>query len=218
MGTNGVTFGARFKGQQKAGLHSRWHVGRGIKKPDCIYCFPEGPPPVAETERIPKALTDTYEIRLWKDRVMELASVNCAPEVACKIMEMPLVMFVAHVQEHFKMPWVELQHQSKLQTLVELQVRAIKELKQGRDKVILMLDRRGLMPNLGEMRDQAHGEGDEDPRKWSDAELTEKLKAALQKRVPGWQLSPTLSIEDPKPGDGLVIGKRTAHERDEYDR
>jgi hypothetical protein len=218
MGCNSVTFGARFKGQQKAGLHSRWHVGRGIKKPDCLYCFPEGPPPVAETERIPQALTDTYEITLWKQRVLELAAVACPPEVACKILGLPIVMFVAHVQQHFKTSWVELTQQAKMQTLVELQVQAIKQVSKGRDKLILLLDKQGLMPALGEFKAQAKGEGDFDPSKLSDAELTNRLKAALQKRVPGWQLSPTLSIEDPKPGDGLTVGRRQSHGRDEYDR
>ncbi|MGB6735966.1 MAG: hypothetical protein WBE55_09350 [Candidatus Sulfotelmatobacter sp.] len=175
------------------------------------------PEPVTVEPTVQEVKQRSYEDQLFCDRVREIASTGCPVEVAAKVLDLDIRVFTGLVETHFRKSWITLQQEAKLTTLVQLQVEALKQVAKGRDKLILLLDKHGLCPQFGQMREQAKGEGDFDPAHLSDAELTERLKAALQKRVPGWQLSPTLSIEEPKPGDGLVIGTRQSHGRDEYD-
>lgn len=201
-------------------LHKRWHTKRGQVNPDCKFCLLEQSAKVEEVLTTPTAQEvkqRSYDDQLWCDRVLELAAVGCAVDVAARIMGHDIQLFMGLVEIHFHKSWVTIQQESRLATLVGLQVAAIKDVARGKDKLLLVLDKHGLLPQLGELKAQARGELESMGTLPKDlADRVHEMLETLKERKP-YTPSATLSLEDPKPGEGIMVGTRKSHEQDEYD-
>jgi hypothetical protein len=176
------------------------------------------PEPVTVEPTVQEVKQRSYEDQIFCDRVREIASTGCPVEVAAKVLDLDIRVFTGLVETHFKKSWITLQQEAKLTTLVELQIQAIKQVGKGRDKLLLLLDKHGLCPQFGQMREQAKGELDSTSMLPKDlADRVREMLETLKERKP-YPSTATLSLEDPKPGDGLIVGTRQSHGRDEYDR
>jgi hypothetical protein len=172
---------------------------------------------VLTTPTVQEVKQKSYDDQLFCDRVKELAAVGCPVETAARVLDMDVRVFAGLVENHFQKSWITLQQECRLTTLVDLQVEAVKQVRKGRDKLILVLDKHGLMPQLGELREQARGELDSTSMLPKDlADRVREMLVTLKERKP-YTSTATLSLEEPGPNDGLIVGKRTSHEQDEYD-
>jgi hypothetical protein len=114
-------------------------------------------------------------------------------------MGMPLQFFVGQVQAEFGKSWLELQETSRYKVLIDLQVGSIAAARKGSWKPLLMLESQGLMPSFGKTREESHQGYADSVTNVSDAELTERLRAALLKREPFAKLHDTITLRDPTP-------------------
>ncbi len=203
-----------------AAAHSRFHVNMSRQKVGCKLCYPpDGKPaePIVVEPTAQEVKQRSYDDQLWCDRVLELAAVGCAVDVAARIMGHDIQLFMGLVETHFHKSWVTIQQESRLATLVGLQVAAIKDVARGKDKLLLVLDKHGLLPQLGELKAQARGELESMGTLPKDlADRVHEMLETLKERKP-YTPSATLSLEDPKPGEGIMVGTRKSHEQDEYD-
>lgn len=202
--------------------HNRWHLKRHLLKPGCKYCYTEPPhTPTPDPVITPdsQVQTDPYELQLWISRVEKLAGTGCPTEVAAKIMKLQLPMFIGQVKVAFNESWPELQERMRLTSLANVQIAALELAEKGRPRLFESLDRNGLLPTLVLARKDLD-EGQKHPvSRMSDKELTERLQAVLDTRpwVEKQVLKATLSIEEPKVGEGLVVGARKSNQESEWD-
>jgi hypothetical protein len=192
-----------------AGVHSRWHLGKGIQKSGCRLCFPpDGIPPLPVTgPPTPQQVQqDSYDRQLWRDRVIEIAGTGAPVETAARVMESPLQFFVGQVQAEFGRSWLELQETSRYKVLIDLQVGSIAAARKGSWKPLLMLESQGLMPAFGKTREESHKGYADEVSKMSDEEIDTRLRAFIRKRgIEGFVLPPTLSLVDPTPEEKAKI-------------